>query len=143
MKKNLVLMIMSGSIIIALVVFYLLVFSYYQAISENRARLKNYQDELNKITSKKEDVVSDKWIKQYEERHKELNKEIPDCKNYYIEIDKALERWFPRLNITTVAPSREDFKPIYQSEKNNLIKQLKDKKIYGVSEGESEISVTK
>ncbi|MDI6786972.1 MAG: hypothetical protein QME51_01200, partial [Planctomycetota bacterium] len=29
------------------------------------------------------------------------------------------------------------------SEKNNLIKQLKDKKMYGVSEGESEISGTK
>ncbi|MBI5779931.1 MAG: hypothetical protein HZA49_10840 [Planctomycetes bacterium] len=138
MKKNLFVFAVAGAVIAAIVVFYFGVISYYSQISGQADQLKVYKEDIEKIMAKKGEVPSQKWVEAYEARQKELDSEIAGCRNYYIEIDKTLEKWFPGLKIDkNEMPAVGDFKATYLSEKDVTIRQLKAKKLYGASEEES------
>lgn len=136
MKKNWFVLIVAVAVLVAIVIFYFGVISYYQEISEQTDQLKEYQEKIERIMAKKDEVPSQKWIEQYEARQKELDNEIASGKKYYMEIDKSLEKWFPGLKIEKEMPSVGDFKTMYLDKKDAKIKELKAKKLYGIAEGD-------
>jgi len=136
MKKNWFILAVAVAVLIAIAIFYLGVISYYQEISQQKDQLKVYQDKLEQIMTKKDNVPSQKWIEQYEARQKDLDSEIANGKKYYMEIDKTLEKWFPGLKIDKEMPSVGDFKTMYLDKKDAKIKELKAKKLYGFIEDE-------
>ena len=137
MKKNWFILIVAVTVLVAIVIFYFGVISYYQEISQQTDQLKEYKEKIERIMAKKDEVPSQKWIEQYEARQKELDNEIASGKKYYMEIDKSLEKWFPELKIEKAMPSADNFKTMYLDKKDAKIKELKAKKLYGVSDDET------
>ncbi|HLD36393.1 MAG TPA: hypothetical protein VJC37_06695 [Planctomycetota bacterium] len=136
MKKNWFVVIVAITVLVAIVIFYFGVISYDQEIAQQTDQLKEYQEKIERIMDKKNEVPSQKWIELYQARQKELDNEIANGKKYYMDIDKSLEKWFPGLRIEKEMPSVGDFKTMYLDKKDAQIKELKAKKLYGFIEGE-------
>jgi hypothetical protein len=135
LTKNWFKIIVISSTAVAIVIFYFGVISYYKDISKQRRILKENQEKIEKMIANKDAVPSRLWIEQYNKWQAELDSEISKCERYYKDIDKTLGEWFSELTIgKDGVPSEGDFKIRYLAEKSAIIKQLKDKKIYDVSE---------
>lgn len=133
LTKNWFKKIIIGSAVVAIVIFYFGVISYYKDISKQRRVLKENQEKIEKMIVNKDAVPSRLWIEKYNKWQTEIDIEISKCKSYYKDIDKTLGKWFQGLTIgKDGVPSESDFKIRYLAEKNAIIKQLRDKKIYDV-----------
>lgn len=130
MKSNLFTVLIAIVVLAALAIFYFGVVSYYQNVSSQKVQLSENKDRIARLIAKKDDVPSQKWIELYESRQKELDGEIVRVKEYYMGMDKSLEKWFPALKVSNGAPSFGDFKTMYLDKKTAKIKELKAKKIY-------------
>jgi hypothetical protein len=115
-------------------IFYCGVISYYQDISAERKILMENQKNLEKMMARKKELPSRSRIDSYNKWREELDSEIFSCKEYYKNINGTLLQWFPGLMIgNNGLPSENDFKVRYKAEEKAIIKLLKDKKLYDVS----------
>lgn len=120
-------------IILTIVIVYFGLIDYYWDIPKERKILRENEENIEKMISNKYELPSLLWIGRYNKWQTELDAETSACKDYYKDIDRTLGKWFPGLTIgQNGLPSESDFKIKYLSERNAIIKLLKNKKLYGV-----------
>jgi len=143
MKKNLFLALVIVGLLIAAAIFYFGVFTYYQEISSQETTLNTNHEAMDRIMAEKSAQPSREWIAQRQKYIEWLDREISECRNYYMEMDNGLEKWFGDLpRGKDGIPAEGDFRARYFREKDAWIKQLKDKKVYESGEDESAESVS-
>ncbi|MFH0889179.1 MAG: hypothetical protein V1871_08235 [Planctomycetota bacterium] len=123
----------SVAIILTIVIVYFSLIDYYQDIPKERKILRENKENIGRMISNQYELPSQLWIERYNKWRAELGAETVVCKDYYKDIDRTLGKWFPGLTVgkNGLVPE-SDFKIKYLSEKNAIIKLLKNKKLYGI-----------